>query len=83
MSYYGGLGPMTNAVLWVVVVVFALFVALRLYTRKCILNAIGLDDYLVIAALVRPLALITLFKIWKLTNNPGRSSIYSTLSLLL
>jgi hypothetical protein len=44
---------MTNAVLWVEVVIFALFAGLRLYTRKCILNAIGLDDYLVIAALVR------------------------------
>ncbi|CAI7629589.1 unnamed protein product [Penicillium bialowiezense] len=52
MSYYGGLGPMTNAVLWVEVVVFALFVGLRLYTRKFILSAIGLDDYLVVVALV-------------------------------
>lgn len=63
MSYYGGLGPMTNAVLWVVVVVFVVFAALRLYTRKYILNAIGFDDYLVIAALVRPPALNTLSKI--------------------
>lgn len=53
MSYYGGLGPMTNAVLWVEVVVFAVFVGLRLYTRKYLLNAVGLDDFLVVIALVR------------------------------
>ncbi|KAE8350679.1 hypothetical protein BDV28DRAFT_159401 [Aspergillus coremiiformis] len=51
MSAYGGLGLMTNAVLWAEVVVFAVFVALRLYTRKHILNALGLDDYLVSLAL--------------------------------
>lgn len=44
---------MTNAVLWVEVVVFAVFVGLRLYTRKYILNAVGLDDLLVVIALVR------------------------------
>lgn len=43
---------MTNAVLWVEVVVFAIFVGLRLYTRISILNAVGPDDYLVCAALV-------------------------------
>lgn len=43
---------MTNAVLWVEVVIFALFVGLRLYTRKQILNSVGLDDYLVCFALV-------------------------------
>lgn len=52
MGVYGGLGPMTNAVLWVEVVIFALFVGLRLYTRKQILNSVGLDDYLVCFALV-------------------------------
>ncbi|CAI7624748.1 unnamed protein product [Penicillium glandicola] len=52
MGVYGGLGPMTNAVLWVEVVVFAFFVGLRLYTRKYILNSVGLDDYLVLIALV-------------------------------
>jgi hypothetical protein len=46
MGVYGGLGPMTNAVLWVQVVIFSVFVGLRLYTRKCILNAVGADDYL-------------------------------------
>lgn len=44
---------MTNAVLWVEAVVFAVFVGLRLYTRKHILNSVGLDDYLVLIALVR------------------------------
>lgn len=53
MGVYGGLGPMTNAVLWVEVVIFAIFVGLRLYTRKCLLNAVGVDDYLVVLALVR------------------------------
>ncbi|KAB8260898.1 hypothetical protein BDV32DRAFT_43353 [Aspergillus pseudonomiae] len=52
MSAYGGLGPMTNAVLWVEVVIFAVFVGLRLYTRKHILNSIGLDDYMVVLALI-------------------------------
>lgn len=52
-EYYGGLGPMVNAVLWVQVVVFAVFVGLRLYTRISILSSIGPDDYLVVAALVR------------------------------
>lgn len=44
---------MVNGVLWTEVVMFALFVALRLYTRKEILNAVGADDYLCILALVR------------------------------
>ncbi|KAF9765171.1 hypothetical protein IL306_002592 [Fusarium sp. DS 682] len=51
-SYYGGYGPMLNAVLWVQVVVFAVFVGLRLYTRSQILHSVGADDYLVIIALV-------------------------------
>jgi hypothetical protein len=53
MGVYGGLGPMTNAVLWVEAVIFAVFVGLRLYTRKYILNSVGFDDYLVLIALVR------------------------------
>jgi hypothetical protein len=52
-QYYGGLGPMVNAVLWLHVVIFAIFVALRLYTRISILNAVGTDDYLCVVALVR------------------------------
>lgn len=44
---------MTNAVLWVEAVIFAVFAGLRLYTRKHILNSVGLDDYLVLIALVR------------------------------
>lgn len=51
-EYYGGLGPMVNAVLWVHVVVFAVFVALRIYTRAMILRSVGADDYLVVVALV-------------------------------
>lgn len=53
-SYYGGLGPMLNAVLWVQVVIFAIFVGLRLYTRSQILHSVGADDYLVVIALVWP-----------------------------
>ena len=52
MNAYGGLGPMVNAVLWVEVVIGIFFVALRLYTRQAILNNIGWDDYLTVAALV-------------------------------
>lgn len=52
-QYYGSLGPMTNAVLWVEVVVFAIFVGLRLYTRISVLNSAGADDYLIAVALVR------------------------------
>ncbi|KAF4340157.1 hypothetical protein FBEOM_5854 [Fusarium beomiforme] len=51
-SYYGGLGPMLNIVLWIQVVVFAVFVGLRLYTRSQILHSVGADDYLVVIALV-------------------------------
>lgn len=53
MGYYGGLGPMVNGVLWAEVVLFAIFVGLRIYTRKEILNAVGGDDYLCILALVK------------------------------
>ncbi|KAJ6017688.1 hypothetical protein N7451_001067 [Penicillium sp. IBT 35674x] len=60
MGVYGGLGPMTNAVLWLEAVIFSFFVGLRLYTRKQILNSIGVDDYLVCFALVLHL-LYTIF----------------------
>jgi hypothetical protein len=43
---------MTNAVMWLEAVIIAFFVGLRLYTRKEILNSVGLDDYLVCFALV-------------------------------
>lgn len=52
MSAYGGLGPMTNGVLWMMAIITAVFVALRLYTRHQILNAVGVDDYLCFLALV-------------------------------
>ncbi|KAM0353182.1 hypothetical protein ACHAPY_002187 [Fusarium culmorum] len=51
-SYYGGLGPMLNAVLWVQVVISLVFVGLRIYTRSRILHSVGPDDYLVMTALV-------------------------------
>ena len=46
MNAYGGLGPMTNGVLWMEVVLISVFVGLRLYTRHQIMNAVGIDDYL-------------------------------------
>ncbi|KAK7595722.1 hypothetical protein V3481_002370 [Fusarium oxysporum f. sp. vasinfectum] len=58
-SYYGGLGPMLNAVLWVQVVIFAIFVGLRLYTRSQILHSVGADDYLVVIALIIYSAFVT------------------------
>lgn len=54
-SSSGGLGPVLNAVLWVQVVIFVVFVGLRIYTRSQILHSVGADDYLVIIALVCPL----------------------------
>ncbi|KIL85316.1 hypothetical protein FAVG1_11271 [Fusarium avenaceum] len=51
-SHYGGLGPMLNIVLWIQVIIFAVFVGLRLYTRSQILHSVGADDYLVLIALV-------------------------------
>ncbi|RJE22852.1 integral membrane protein [Aspergillus sclerotialis] len=39
---------MTNGVLWMEIVIVAGFVGLCPYTRKQILNAVGLDDYLVL-----------------------------------
>lgn len=52
MSAYGGKGPMVNGVLWFEVVVFVVFVSLRFYTRKAILNSVGPDDYIVVIAAV-------------------------------
>lgn len=52
MNAYGGLGPMTNGVLWMEVVIISVFVGLRLYTRHRILNTVGVDDYLCSIALV-------------------------------
>lgn len=43
---------MVNTVMWLHVVVFAVFVALRLYTRICMLKTVGWDDYLVALAFV-------------------------------
>lgn len=41
---------MVNGVMWAHVVIFAVFVALRLYTRVHVLQMMGLDDWLVILA---------------------------------
>ncbi|KAM7206955.1 hypothetical protein V8F33_000054 [Rhypophila sp. PSN 637] len=50
VSYYGGLGPMVNGVMWAHVVIFAVFVVLRLYTRISVLQMVGIDDYLTVLA---------------------------------
>ncbi|KAH9886350.1 hypothetical protein F4778DRAFT_477734 [Xylariomycetidae sp. FL2044] len=52
MSAYGGQGPMLNAILWTVLVVGALFVGARVYTRKAILRSVGWDDYLIVLTVV-------------------------------
>ncbi|KAM7196143.1 hypothetical protein V8F20_007178 [Naviculisporaceae sp. PSN 640] len=50
VDYYGGLGPMVNGVLWAHVVIFGVFVVLRLYTRVSVLQMVGVDDYLTVFA---------------------------------
>jgi hypothetical protein len=45
MGVYEGLGPMTNVVLWLEVVVLAVFVGLRLYTQISLLDAVGADAF--------------------------------------
>jgi hypothetical protein len=80
MSYYGGLGPMVNGVLWTEAVLFALFVTLRLYTRKQILNAVGADDYICILALVR--RELRLFIKSPLTDSPRSSTFFTQSSSL-
>ncbi|OIW26350.1 hypothetical protein CONLIGDRAFT_580647 [Coniochaeta ligniaria NRRL 30616] len=83
-QYYGGLGPMTNAVLWVEVVIFALFVGLRLYTRISILNSVGPDDYLIAVALVLQVVytifvtIATEYGLGRLFADIGNAEVYST-----
>ncbi|BDD55704.1 hypothetical protein MAP00_001193 [Monascus purpureus] len=71
LGAYGGLGPMTNAILWVEFVIFSVFVGLRLYTRKEILNAVGPDDYLTVIALAVHI-LYTIFVTIATTYSLGR-----------
>ncbi|KAH7123484.1 hypothetical protein B0J13DRAFT_455919 [Dactylonectria estremocensis] len=83
-EYYGGLGPMINAVLWAQVVVFAVFVGLRLYTRISILSSIGPDDYLVVAALVLQIiytafvTVATRYGLGRLFADVGDADVYFT-----
>ncbi|RKU44005.1 hypothetical protein DL546_007104 [Coniochaeta pulveracea] len=82
-QFYGGLGPMTNAVLWVEVVVFALFVGLRLYTRIAVLNSVGPDDYLIALALVLQIVytvfvtIATTYGLGRLFAEVGDAEVYS------
>lgn len=62
---------MTNAILWVEFVIFSVFVGLRLYTRKEILNAVGPDDYLTVIALAVHI-LYTIFVTIATTYSLGR-----------
>ncbi|KAJ5128503.1 hypothetical protein N7448_002224 [Penicillium atrosanguineum] len=84
MGVYGGLGPMTNAVLWLEVVIFAVFVGLRLYTRISLLNAVGVDDYLVVLALIVHIlytifvTIGTYYGLGQLYANVGDADIYYT-----
>lgn len=47
------LGPTVIAVMWVETVIAFIFTALRLYTRKKLVNNIGWDDHLAAASMVR------------------------------
>ncbi|CEN60410.1 hypothetical protein ASPCAL02850 [Aspergillus calidoustus] len=82
MGYYGGQGPMVNGVLWMLVVVFALFVGLRLYTRHQILNAVGIDDWLCVVALALHIlytifvTIASVFGLGRLSGDVGNLDIY-------
>ncbi|KPM36172.1 hypothetical protein AK830_g10396 [Neonectria ditissima] len=52
MGSYGGRGPTVNAALWTETVVAAIFVVLRVYTRKVILRSFGWDDFFLVVTLV-------------------------------
>ncbi|RDW61790.1 uncharacterized protein DSM5745_10462 [Aspergillus mulundensis] len=73
---------MVNGVLWMEVVIFAVFVALRLYTRHQILNAVGIDDYLCCVALVFHLlytifvTIASAYGLGRLSADVGNQSIY-------
>jgi predicted acyltransferase len=53
MTAYGGRGPVLNAVLWTETVAAFIFVALRVWTRKYVLNSLGWDDLCLVATWVR------------------------------
>jgi hypothetical protein len=52
MSSYGGKGRTLNAVLWTETAIGALFVLMRIYTRKFILRSAGWDDAFLFITLV-------------------------------
>jgi hypothetical protein len=65
---------MTNAVLWLEVVVFAIFVGLRLYTRIRLLDAVGADAFsfayfLVLDRVPRPKGHLHRHTRWSFSSN--------------
>ncbi|KAK3328780.1 hypothetical protein B0H66DRAFT_539339 [Apodospora peruviana] len=75
---------MVNAVLWVHVVIFAVFVVLRLYTRIVLLKSVGPDDYLVSIALVLHIiytilvTIATKYGLGRLFADVGNPEVYFT-----
>lgn len=66
---------MTNGVHWMELVIVAFFVGLRLYTRKAILNSVGLDDYITVLALVR-IPTLPVSSVQNLTNPDSPTSLH-------
>ncbi|KAF7856285.1 hypothetical protein EAF04_009813 [Stromatinia cepivora] len=52
MSHLTGLGPSVISVMWIETFAAAVFVGLRMYTRYYIVQAIGYDDWLILASIL-------------------------------
>ena len=46
-----------NAFLWTILAL--IFIGMRLFTRACIVKKVGMDDYLMVAAMVSPSLLLS------------------------
>lgn len=51
-GHYGGLGPTAVAVVWVQFCIALSFVLARIWARKIIIHAFGLDDIFMIITMV-------------------------------
>lgn len=51
-------GPILNGVMWLQVVISSVFIALRIYTRYCIIRSLGWDDYMMVINLATFIAFI-------------------------